>query len=346
MRRSGERSWDILKSMATPSCPARRLIPESTDKTVLLVSAGVQQMLPFFNDLATPPRPRLASIQKCMRTTPADFEEVGDYEHQSFFEMMGNFSVHDYFKADAVRFSWELCTQRLTFDPQRIWATIYPGDTETRDAWIAVGLPEQRIVELPDNWWGPAGAFGPCGPDSEMFYDRGEEFGCGRPDCKPGCDYCSRFLEFWNNVFTDHWQDPDGTRKLRDKKDIDTGAGLERWSMLLQGVASNYETDLLRPIIESIADTRGCHGGPDAGDRARVAHHHRSCAGQRLSCWRDGVLPSKEGRGYVLRRLLRRAVRYGRLIGLTQTVHRSSRPGCRARDGRRLSRAAGALGAD
>jgi alanyl-tRNA synthetase len=291
-------------------------VPDSTDKTVLLTSAGVQQMLPFFQGVATPPAPRLASIQKCIRTTPEDFEEVGDVQHHSFFEMMGNFSVNDYYKREAVRFSWELCTRRLTFDPERIWATIYTGDDEAREAWYAVGMPDERIVELADNWWGPAGAYGPCGPDSELFYDRGEQFGCGRPECKPGCD-CERFLEFWNNVFTDHIKEPDGTIRPGDRKNIDTGAGLERWCMLLQGVNSDYETDIWRPIVDSVAEKAGVALGQAAStDRAlRIIGDHVR-ASVFLLC--DGVQPSKEGRGYVLRRLVRRAVRYGRLIGLTE----------------------------
>jgi len=295
--------------------PSASLIPDTTDKTVLLVSAGVQQMLPFFSGIATPPKPRLASIQKCMRTTPEDFEEVGDERHLSFFEMLGNFSVNDYYKGEAVRFSWEVC-QRVGYDLNRVWATIYTGDEEARAAWRAVGMPDERIVELADNWWGPAGAFGYCGPDSELFYDRGEHLSCGKPDCRPGCA-CERFLEFWNNVFTDHIKEPDGTIHAAERKNIDTGAGLDRWAMLLQGVDSVYDTDLLRPVMDAVAERAGVTPGQASStDRAlRIITDHTRAA-VFLLC--DGVLPGNEGRGYVLRRLVRRAVRYGRLIGLTE----------------------------
>jgi len=296
--------------------PNTSLIPD--DDTVLFTIAGVQQVQPFFMGLAEPPSKRLVSVQRCLRTP--DIESVGDDSHLTFFEMLGNWSIGDYFKRQAVEWSWELCRQ-AGFPAERIWVTVYRSDDgqeqdqETYDLWREVGVPAERIVYLgdEDNWWAP-GPVGPCGPDSEIFYDRGEEYGCGRADCKPGCD-CDRFLEFWNNVFTQYYRAPDGGLSLLEHKNVDTGAGLERWAMLLQGKRSVFETDCFWPLIQAVEAATGARfGGDAAADRSLriIADHGRALT----FIIADGVYPGAKGRGYVLRRLLRRAVLHGWLLGL------------------------------
>jgi len=296
--------------------PNTSLIPD--DDTVLFTIAGVQQVQPFFMGLAEPPSKRLVSVQRCLRTP--DIESVGDDSHLTFFEMLGNWSIGDYFKRQAVEWSWELC-RRAGFPAARIWVTVYRSDDgteqdqETYDLWREVGVPAERIVYLgeADNWWAP-GPVGPCGPDSEIFYDRGVEYGCGRADCRPGCD-CDRFLEFWNNVFTQYYRAPDGSLSLLEHKNVDTGAGLERWTMLLQGKSSVFETDCFWPLIQAVEAATGARfGGDAAADRSLriIADHGRALT----FTIADGVYPGAKGRGYVLRRLLRRAVLHGWLLGL------------------------------
>lgn len=291
--------------------PNLSLIPD--DDTVLLTSAGVQQVQPFFLGMARPPAPRLVNVQRCLRTV--DIEEVGDDSHLTFFEMMGNWSIGDYFKRESIAWSWELITAVLHFPQERLWATIYLDDDESFGYWREVGLPAERIVRLgdKDNWWAP-GDTGPCGPDSEIFYDRGEEFGCGRAGCKPGCA-CERFLEFWNNVFTQYNREADGSLAPLPSKNVDTGAGLERWAMLLQDKRSVYETDCFWPLVEAIATATGTTYGADprAERSLRIMADHGRALTFLIS---DGVTPTPEGRGSVLRRLLRRAVLHGRLLGL------------------------------
>jgi len=298
--------------------PNTSLIPD--DDTVLFTIAGVQQVQPFFMGMAEPPARRLVNVQRCLRTV--DIEEVGDDSHLTLFEMLGNWSIGDYFKQDAVRWSWDLCRQ-AGFPLERIWITVYRGDDgtvqddETYALWREAGVPAERITYLgeKDNWWAP-GAIGPCGPDTEMFYDRGEEYGCGRDDCRPGCD-CDRFLEFWNNVFTQYYRAADGTLTALEHKNVDTGAGLERWAMLLQGKRSVFETDVFAPLIASIEEATGARfGGAVAADRSLriIADHGRALT----MLIYDGVTPSPKGRGSVLRTLLRRAVLHGRLLGLTK----------------------------
>lgn len=291
--------------------PSSSLIP--TDPTVLLTTAGMQQMVPFFLGLERPPHTRLTSIQKCFRTV--DIDEVGDESHLTFFEMLGNFSVGDYFKAEAISWAWEFLTERLGIPAERWYPTVHPDDAFSYQYWRdVIGVPPERIFTLEDNWWGPVGATGPNGPDSEIHYDRGPEFGCGRPTCGPGCD-CGRFLETWNLVFMEFYREADGTQRPLPRKNIDTGMGLERISLIMQGVDSVFETDLFYPILTEAASIAGVRYKEDRRvDRSLrvMADHARGV----VFLVGDGVFPSNEGRGYVLRRVLRRAVRHGRLLGI------------------------------
>jgi alanyl-tRNA synthetase len=290
------------------------LIPPSDDPTVLLTTAGMQQMIPYFLGRMTPPSTRLTSVQKCFRTT--DIDEVGDASHLTFFEMLGNFAVGAYFKREAIAFAWEMMTKVYQLPPDRLAPTVHPADDEAPGYWQEIaGIPADGITRLEDNWWGPPGASGPCGPDSEIYYDRGAEFGCGEPDCAPGCDRCERYLEVWNLVFMQYYQDTDGTRTLLKQPNIDTGMGLERLTMVLQGKNSVFETDLFRPIIDKFATLAHTTYGENAEhDRALrvIADHGRAL----VFLAGDGVLPSNTGRGYIFRRVLRRAVRYGKMLGL------------------------------
>jgi len=295
--------------------PSSSLVPHG-DPTLLLTTAGMVQIKPYFLGLAVPPNLRLASCQKCFRTT--DIDSVGDAKHLTFFEMLGNFSVGDYFKKEAIAWAWEFVTQYLKLSPERLWVTIYSDDDEAFDYWRGIGFPEEKIVRLgeEDNFWGPAGDSGPCGPCSEIHYDFGEGVGCGRPECKPGCD-CSRFSEIWNLVFTQYNQDRDGKRTALPKPNIDTGMGLERTAAVMQGVSSVYETDLFLPILNRIYHLAGKEYGKDkVADQAVriVAEHSRGI----VFLIADGVLPSNEGRGYVLRRILRRACFFGRKLGIEE----------------------------
>ena len=307
-----ERFLDFFASKGHHRMPSSSLVPRN-DPTVLLTTAGMQQMIPFFLGRETPPALRLTSSQKCFRTT--DIDKVGNERSLTFFEMLGNFSVGDYFKRDAIAFAWELLTQVYMIPAELLHPTVHPQDDEAPHWWSEIaGYPDEAIVRLEDNWWGPPGASGPCGPDSEIYYDRGVEHGCGRADCKPGCE-CERFLEIWNLVFMQYYQDLDGTRTPLPKKNIDTGMGLERVSMVLQGKESVFDTDLFRPIIDKFAELAGTVYGKDtkADTSLRViADHGRAL----VFLAADGVLPSNEGRGYIFRRILRRAVRHGKLLGL------------------------------
>ena len=293
--------------------PSSSLIPRN-DPTVLLTTAGMQQMIPYFLGQEQPPAQRLTSVQKCFRTT--DIDSVGDVSHLTFFEMLGNFSVGDYFKRDAIKFAWELLTDVFGLPGERLYPTVHPDDDEAPGYWQEIaGIPSEGITRLEDNWWGPPGASGPCGPDSEIYYDRGPEFSCGEPDCGPGCERCDRYLEIWNLVFMQYYQDADGHREPLKKKNIDTGMGLERISMVLQNKNSIYETDLFRPIIDKIAALAQTeYGRDDEHDTALrvIADHARAL----VFLAADGVTPDTTGRGYVFRRILRRAVRYGRVLGL------------------------------
>ncbi len=293
--------------------PSSSLIPKG-DPTLLLTSAGMVQFKSYFLGEALPPNPRLVSCQKCFRTT--DIELVGDPSHLTFFEMLGNFSIGDYFKQEAINWAWEFVTQHLGLRPERLWITIFLDDEESFHYWQKLGVPEPRILRFgeQDNFWGPAGNSGPCGPCSEIHYDFGEEVGCRKASCAPGCD-CGRFSEIWNLVFTQYNQDEEGHRTLLPKPNIDTGMGLERTAAVVNGKTSVYETDLFAPLLERVAELVGIkYGSDDITDNTMrvIAEHSRGVA----FLIGDGVMPSNEGRGYVLRRLLRRAALFGRRLGV------------------------------
>ncbi|MCF0156001.1 MAG: alanine--tRNA ligase, partial [Veillonella sp.] len=280
------------------------LVPEN-DPSLLLIGAGMAPLKPFFTGKLVPPRTR-------MRT--GDLENVGrTARHHTFFEMLGNFSFGDYFKHDAIHWAWEFLTEVIKLDKNKLYVTVYPDDQEAYDTWHKeCGVEESHISRLDDNFW-EIGE-GPCGPDSEIFYDLGPERGCGEPGCAPGCD-CDRYLEIWNLVFTQFNKQADGSYVPLEKKNIDTGAGLERLASVLQNCESNFETDLIFPIIEAAAKKAGVtyHTDADTDVSLKVIADHTRAVTALIS---DGVLPSNEGRGYVLRRILRRAVRHGRLLGI------------------------------
>lgn len=294
--------------------PSSSLVPQG-DPSLLLTNAGMIQIKPYFLGEAVPPSPRLASVQKCFRTV--DIDKVGNERNLTFFEMLGNFSVGDYFKEEAIAFAWEFLTEWARLEPDRLYPSIFPDDEEAFLAWQRVAkVPPERIVRLEDNWWA-AGPVGPNGPDSEIYYDRGESFGCGRDSCAPGCD-CPRFLEVWNLVFMQYYTDETGARTPLPRKNIDTGMGLERLAALLQSKRTVYETDLFWPILQKAAEIAGVtYGSDDRTDYSLrvVTDHSRSVT----FLVADGVLPSNEGRGYILRRVLRRAVRHGRLLGIQRS---------------------------
>ena len=306
------RYLDFFASKGHLKVPSSSLVPRN-DPTVMLTTAGMQQMIPYFLGRETPPASRLTSAQKCFRTT--DIDKVGNQRTLTFFEMLGNFSVGDYFKKEAITFAWEFLTQVVKLPTDRLYPTVHPEDDEAPQYWREVAnFPDEVIVRLEDNWWGPPGASGPCGPDSEVYYDRGIEYGCGLPDCRPGCE-CERFLEIWNLVFMQYYQDLDGKRTPLPRRNIDTGMGLERLTMVLQGKESVFDTDMFRAIIDHFAALASTSYGKDAKTDTSlrvIADHGRAL----VFLAADGVLPSNEGRGYIFRRILRRAVRHGKLLGL------------------------------
>jgi alanyl-tRNA synthetase len=299
--------------------PSSSLIPHN-DPTVLLTTAGMQQFITYFTGQDSPPAPRATSVQKCFRTQ--DIEDVGDPSHLTFFEMLGNFSFGDYFKREAIEWAWGFLTKELGLPPERLWITIFEGDEdapedlEAKELWMGVGVPEQRIFGLPksENWWGPPGDSGPCGPCSEIYYDYGEEYGLGDPQEDPrygpgGDEGERRFLEIWNLVFNQYEQLKDGTLKPLAKTGIDTGLGLERTTAVVQGVRIVYETDLYAPIFEQVREYSGVEvGESQATDRALyiLADHARGTA----FLIADGVRPGNQRREYVLRRIIRRMTRY------------------------------------
>ena len=292
--------------------PSSSLIPKD-NPTLLLTTAGVVQIQPYILGQAVPPAKRLASCQKCFRTT--DIEEVGDATHMTFFEMLGNWSVGDYFKKEAIAWAWEFVTERLHLPPEKLWITIYLDDEEAFDLWRAIGIPKNKIVrcDAKDNFWGPPGSSGPCGPCSEIHFDLGQERSCG-PDCKPN-DGCGRFVEIWNLVFMQYFQDEQGKRTPLQHPCIDTGMGLERTLTAINGKKTAYDTDVFTPLLDEVAGLTGKKYGVNADDDNAmriVAEHSRSLA----FLIADGVLPDNEGRGYVLRRLLRRGALFGRKLGL------------------------------
>jgi len=293
--------------------PGSSLVPKG-DPTLLLTNAGMVQVKPYFTGEQKPPALRLASCQKCFRTT--DIESVGDATHLTFFEMLGNFSVGDYFKKEAIAWGWEFVTERMKIPPDKLWITIYLDDDEAFKYWREIGIPEEKIVRFgeEDNFWGPAGSSGPCGPCSEIHYDFGPEKGCGKPDCRPNCE-CGRFTELWNLVFTQYNQDEAGNRTPLPKPNIDTGMGLERLSAVMAGKSSVYETDLFTPLLDKVSKLTGKKYGsnPDDDNAMRVVAEHSRAMAFLIA---DGVIPGNDGRGYVLRRLLRRAALFGRRLGL------------------------------
>ena len=286
------------------------------DKSILLINAGMTPLKKFFTGEEEPPRHRMTTCQKCIRTP--DIDRVGiTARHGTFFEMLGNFSFGDYFKTEAIHWAWEFLTspEWLDMPKEKLWVTVYLEDDEAYDIWAKeIGVPEERIVRLgkADNFWEHGS--GPCGPCSEIHYDRGPEYGCGSPDCKPGCD-CDRYMEFWNLVFTQFDSDGKGTYTRLAKPNIDTGMGLERLACIFQGVNNLFEVDTVRNIMLAVSEKSGVHYGDDAKSdiSLRVITDHIR-GGSFMVC--DGVVPSNEGRGYVLRRLLRRAARHGRMIGI------------------------------
>lgn len=287
------------------------------DKSILLINAGMTPLKKFFTGELEPPRHRMTTCQKCIRTP--DIERVGiTARHGTYFEMLGNFSFGDYFKEEAIPWAWEFCTEVLELPKDKLWVTIYLDDDEAFDIWHnKVGVPAERIVRLgkEDNFWEHGS--GPCGPCSEIHFDRGEKFGCGKPDCKPGCD-CDRFMEFWNLVFTQFEGDGHGGYERLSKPNIDTGMGLERLACLMQGVNNLFEVDTVRNIMLAVSEAAGVkYGENEKSDISLrvITDHIRSTVF--MIC--DGVVPSNEGRGYVLRRLLRRAARHGRLLGIDGT---------------------------
>ena len=294
--------------------PSSSLVPAG-DPTLLFTSAGMVPFKPFFMGEATPPSVRLTSCQKSFRTT--DVDEVGDHKHLTFFEMLGNFSIGDYFKEKAIEWSWEFVTQHFKLPAEQLYVTIYLDDEEAYRHWNEdIGVPTERIYRYgdKDNWWGPAGKEGPCGPCSEIHYDSGIEYGCGTPECHPNHE-CERFVELWNLVFMQYYQDTDGNRTPLPAPSIDTGLGLERAAAILQGKRNLYETDLFAPIVERVCQLTGKVYGQDRDTdfAIRVVVEHSRAASFLIA---DGVVPGNEGRGYVLRRIIRRAIRYGRRLGL------------------------------
>jgi alanyl-tRNA synthetase len=304
-------------------CPSASLIPRADDQSTLLTSAGMQPQMPYFLGLEPPPAPLTTTVQKVFRTP--DIDEVGlDGYHLTFFEMLGNFSFGQYFKEGAIEYATEFIRERMQLDWDRIWVSVHAGDPELKlgpdqvaiDLWEGIGMPPERIVPLPssENFWSVGGP-GPCGPDSEIYYDWGEEVGCGTPDCLPGCARCERFLEFWNLVFMEYELLPDRTLTPLPKQNIDTGLGVERGARILQQVPSVYDTDGYQLIMEWVA----AQSGVAYGDSAEATKAHRILAdhGRGMAFLvADGVTPSNEGRGYVLRRVVRRAVAQARRIDL------------------------------
>jgi alanyl-tRNA synthetase len=302
--------------------PSAPLVPRD-DPSTLLISAGMHPLKPYFQGRETPPHNRLTSCQKCFRTV--DIDIIGTtYRHLTFFEMLGNFSIGDYFKQGAVEFAWDFSLNGFGFDPERIWVTVFEGDEELGlgpdqeaiDAWLSVGVPRERIVLLgrEDNFW-QAGPTGPCGPCSELYLDRGEEF--GGPDELPGSDG-ERFLEYWNLVFMQYDQEPEGVLTPLPSQNIDTGLGLNRLAAIMQGTTSIFETDQIRPLVTLGEELSGKRydAGDEPVDRAlRILADHARGMSFLIA---DGVVPSNEERGYVLRRLMRRAIVQGRRIGIEQ----------------------------
>jgi len=290
------------------------LIPEK-DKSLLIINSGMAPLKPFFAGLETPPSKRMTTCQKCIRT--GDIENVGyTARHGTFFEMLGSFSFGDYFKEESIKWGWEFITEVLKMPKEKLWATVYEEDNEAYNIWKnMIGLPEERIVPLgkDDNFW-EIGT-GPCGPCSEIYFDRGEKYGCDNPDCKPGCD-CDRYVEFWNHVFTQFNRDESGNYTPLAHPNIDTGMGLERLACIMQDVDSIFNVDTIQFILKEVVRLSSIeykNGAAKTDISLRIITDHIRSVTFMIA---DGILPSNEGRGYVLRRLLRRAARHGKLLGI------------------------------
>ena len=295
--------------------PSSSLVPPAEDKSVLLTTAGMQQMIPYFLGLEEPPAPRMCTIQKCFRTV--DIDEVGDESHSTFFFMLGNFSVRDYFKKESLAWSWEFLTEWMGLPPERLYPTTHPDDIEAWEIWRdQIGVPEERLSTLSDNWWA-AGPVGPNGPDSEIYFDRGESWGTDEDNATPGSDG-PRFLELWNNVFMQFNTSPDGVTTPLAKPCVDTGMGLERLILLVQGARTMYDTDDYQPLVQTVASLAGVtyDVDPQTDRSIRIVADHIRGATFLIG---DGVLPGNEGRSYVLRRILRKAIRHGRQLGIQQS---------------------------
>ena len=297
--------------------PSFSLVPQN-DKSILLINAGMTPMKPWFKGEEEPPCHRVCTCQKCIRT--GDIDNVGKTaRHGTYFEMLGNFSFGDYFKHEAIAWSWEFLTspQWVGLEADRLYPSIYLDDDEAFDIWNKeIGIPKERIFRFgkEDNFWEHGS--GPCGPCSEIYYDRGPEFGCGKPGCTVGCD-CDRYIEIWNNVFSQFDNDGQGHYTELKQKNIDTGMGLERLACVCQNVGSLFDVDTVRNITAKVSELTGAHYHEDAQKDVSlriITDHTRSAA--MMIC--DGILPSNEGRGYVLRRIMRRAARHGKLLGVNE----------------------------
>ncbi|MBP3913984.1 MAG: alanine--tRNA ligase [Lachnospiraceae bacterium] len=304
---------DFMESKGCLVMKSFSLVPHN-DNSVLLINAGMTPLKPYFTGAEVPPRTRVATCQKCIRT--GDIDNVGHTaRHGTFFEMLGNFSFGDYFKTEAIHWSWEFLTETVGLDPDRLYPSVYLDDDEAFEIWNKeIGIPKEKIYRFgkEDNFW-EHGA-GPCGPCSEIYYDRGEKYGCGKPDCAPGCD-CDRFMEVWNNVFTQFNNDGHGNYTTLAKKNIDTGMGLERLAVAVQDVDSMFDIDTIFALREKICEIAGVRykEKEETDVSVRIITDHIRSASFMIS---DGITPSNEGRGYVLRRLIRRAARHGRKLGI------------------------------
>ena len=310
-----EKYLSFFESKGHLRLPSFPLVPIN-DKSLLLINSGMAPMKKYFTGEEIPPRNRVTTCQKCIRTP--DLERVGHTaRHGTYFEMLGNFSFGDYFKNEAIPWAWEFLTEWLEIPAELLWPSIYENDEEAFEIWNKkIGVPAERIVRLgkADNFWEHGS--GPCGPCSEIYFDRGEKYGCGSPDCKPGCD-CDRFMEIWNNVFSQFNNDGNGNYTELAQKNIDTGMGLERLACVMQGVDNLFEVDTVRKILNTVCSIAGKEYGVDAKNDVSIrviTDHIRSATF--MIC--DGVIPSNEGRGYVLRRILRRACRHGKLLGINR----------------------------
>ncbi len=308
-----EKYLSYFESKGHLRLPSFPLVPIN-DKSLLLINSGMAPMKKYFTGEEEPPCRRVTTCQKCIRTP--DLERVGKTaRHGTYFEMLGNFSFGDYFKEEAIPFAWEFLTKVMEIPENLLWPSIYESDEEAYHIWKdIIGVPEEHIVRLgkADNFWEHGS--GPCGPCSEIYFDRGEKYGCGSPDCKPGCE-CDRYMEIWNNVFSQFNNDGNGNYTELVQKNIDTGMGLERLACVMQGVDNMFEVDTIRNILNTVCRLSGKSYGVDGEDDVSIriiTDHVRSSTF--MIC--DGVLPSNEGRGYVLRRIIRRAARHGRLLGI------------------------------